>query len=331
MFARRIFSTVAATAAGSAGVLKATVCDEEKVHTGQQQVMNSAFLFIKPHANTTAVQTLVSSKLHEHDISITSQGSISAAEIDDKRLIDQHYYAIASKATLLKPKDMPVPAAKFEEAFGLSWKDALNQNLVFNALDACKFLGVDAMELDALWVKAKKVKFGGGFYAGKVIHGNKEIYVFNAFFMSMRSKFVQPGTSIHYYTVDFDPSKLSWTDFRGSVLGPTDPNDGPKGSLRHEILLNWQQLGLQGVPNVGDNGVHASASPFEGLAERMNWLSVDPSTDSFGKRLIENSISVDTIKTWSIDPQIKGKSIFDQLEDTDANDCIKKCIDLNKG
>ena len=26
-------------------------------------------------------------------------------------------------------------------------------------------------------------------------------------------------------------------------------------------------------PNTGDNGVHASASPFEALAERMNWVS----------------------------------------------------------
>ena len=51
-------------------------------------------------------------------------------------LIDQHYYAIASKATLLKPAEMPVPAAKFEEAFGLSWKKALSDGVVYNALDA---------------------------------------------------------------------------------------------------------------------------------------------------------------------------------------------------
>ena len=33
---------------------------------------------------------------------------------------------------------MPVPAAKFEEAFGLSWKDALAAGSVFNALDAVR-------------------------------------------------------------------------------------------------------------------------------------------------------------------------------------------------
>ena len=85
----------------------------------------------------------------------------------------------------------------------------------------------------------------------------------------MRSKFVTPGTSIHYYVVEFDPSKLSWGDFRAKVLGPTDPKDSPSGSLRGEILKQWKGLGLAAVPNVGDNGVHASASPFEGLAEKM--------------------------------------------------------------
>jgi hypothetical protein len=86
----------------------------------------------------------------------------------------------------------------------------------------------------------------------------------NGFFMSMRSKFVTPGTSIHYYVVDFDPEQLSWSDFRGKVLGPTDPAQAPHDSLRGQILNQWSALGLGYQPNVGDNGVHASASPFEG-------------------------------------------------------------------
>ena len=41
-------------------------------------------------------------------------------------------------------------------------------------------------------------------------------------------------------------------------------------------MKDWEALGLGFVPNVGENSVHASASPFEGLAERMNWLQADP-------------------------------------------------------
>jgi hypothetical protein len=42
----------------------------------------------------------------------------------------------------------------------------------------------------------------------------------------------------------------------------------PLRMYTHENLFQ----GLKEVPNVGDNGVHASASPFEALAERLNWL-----------------------------------------------------------
>ena len=95
--------------------------------------------------------------------------------------------AIASKATLLKPNQLPVPKEKFQQAFGLSWEEALQkasklfeispestinivllQGLVFNAMDACKHLGIDAEGLDKAWAPAKKVKFGGGFYCGLV-------------------------------------------------------------------------------------------------------------------------------------------------------------------
>jgi hypothetical protein len=31
-----------------------------------------------------------------------------------------------------------------------------------------------------------------------------------------------------------------------------------------------------------------------------------------------------------VDPQVKGKSIFDQLEDTDAADCLAKMVELAK-
>jgi hypothetical protein len=292
---------------------------------------NSAFVFIKPHANTTSTQKLVKSNFAAKGIKVLSEGELSGEKIDKDMLIDQHYYAIASKATLLKPNQLPVPAEKFKATFGLDWEDALKQGKVFNALDACKHLGIDASALDAAWGPSKKVKFGGGFYCGLVsIPGKEPIYVFNGFFMEMRSKFVLPGTSIHYYVVEFDPSKLSWSDFRGKVLGPTNPADAPAGSLRGLLYQNWANHDLKYKPNTGDNGVHASASPFEGLAERMNWLKVEPSKDSFGAELMKAGVSESTIKAWSVDPQVKGKSIFDQLEDLDNSDCLAKCVELSK-
>ena len=82
-------------------------------------VKNSAFVFVKPHAVTEATKTLVKEGLIAAGLTVLSEGSITAEEIDEKKLIDQHYYAIASKATLLKPSELPVPEDKFEAFFGI--------------------------------------------------------------------------------------------------------------------------------------------------------------------------------------------------------------------
>ena len=102
---------------------------------------NSAFVFIKPHANTTSAQNLVKNSLLSKGINISQEGEISGEKIDQDMLIDQHYYAIASKATLLKPEKMPVSPQKFQEAFGLSWESVLQSGQAYNALDACAYLG----------------------------------------------------------------------------------------------------------------------------------------------------------------------------------------------
>ena len=189
-----------------------------------------------------------------------------------------------------------------------------------------------ADELNAKWAKAKKddhmIKFGGGFYCALV----EDIYVFNGFFMSMRSGFVAPGVSIYYFVVEWDAKDLSWESFRGDVLGPTDPATAPTTSLRGMILRDYKSLGIANEPFTGENGVHASASPLEGLAERANWLGANIAKDTFGAALMKAGVSKKTIEAWSVDPQVthaEGKgSVFDLLEDLDADACVAKCLTI---
>ena len=81
---------------------------------------NSAFVFIKPHAVTEKVKIIAKAGLEAHGITILEEGCIKAEKIDKHKLIDQHYYAIASKATILKPEQLNVPEDKFQAQFGLS-------------------------------------------------------------------------------------------------------------------------------------------------------------------------------------------------------------------
>ncbi len=48
-------------------------------------------------------------------------------------------------------------------------------------------------------------------------------------------------------------------------LAPQDPLHSAlaSGPIVASLGARWQELGLASEPNTGDNGVHASASPFE--------------------------------------------------------------------
>jgi hypothetical protein len=294
---------------------------------------NSAFLFIKPHACKGvpgAVEELVKQKLEDNGITVTGEGSMDAETIDEKRHIDTHYGAIASKAVMLKPSELNVPEkgkAGFVEKFGLTWDEALSQGLVYNAMDAADKLGVDGIELEQLWRTAKVIKFGGGFYCGKV----GDIFIMNGFYMSMRAAYCSPGERIHWMTVSWPADELSWEDFRGRVLGATDPSKAADGSVRRSILVDWETLGLEARPNTGNNGVHASASPFEALAERMNWLGVRPEDDEYGRAMLA-TIGFKTLDEWTSDPQVSVDgvrgSLFDALEDISSGPGLEKSMQI---
>mmetsp|Transcript_28594 Transcript_28594/g.73355 ORF Transcript_28594/g.73355 Transcript_28594/m.73355 type:complete len:296 (-) Transcript_28594:253-1140(-) len=292
------------------------------------------------------MQEEVKKKFGEVGISIVSEGEIGGADIDSKKFIDQHYYAIASKATILPATELNVPADKFKATFGEEWEEAKKSGRVLNALDFKNKMGWTAEKLDEEWSKTSdkadpktRIKFGGGFYCGKLEVDSVTYYTFNAFFMTMRGKFTDPAVSIHYYVVEFDSDTLKWADFRGKVLGPTNPAEAPVDSLRGICNARWQDLGLKSAPDTGDNAVHASASPFEGLAERTNWLAdkYTIETDEFAKALTAEGISAETIKAWSVDPQVKlakgdekKGSLFDQVEDMDFAECVAKLKELNE-
>eukprot|EP00934_Nitzschia_sp_Nitz4_P008473 Nitzschia sp. Nitz4//scaffold112_size70979//30796//31808//NITZ4_005902-RA/size70979-snap-gene-0.133-mRNA-1//1//CDS//3329533265//8463//frame0 len=303
--------------------------------TSQGTLRNSAFLFVKPQANTEATKELVEAKLKDSNIDIVKEVSIDGGTIERDGLIDQHYYSIASKATKLAASEIPVPTDKFLDFFGEPWSTVLEEEKACNALEACQRLGVSPSQLSEIWKEGPVVKLGGGFYCGKVdINGKPKLYVFNAFFLSMREKFIGDN-SIHGYVVEWEPNDLPWSQFRNDLLGDTDPSSAPKGSIRRAILEEYKTLGLQICPTKSDNAVHASASPFEGLAEKVNWLGIRLEDDPFGQAILRLGIPKRKIAAWFNDPFIRvsdtGRgSIFDALENLDASDCLMKLHQLHE-
>ena len=156
---------------------------------------------------------------------------------------------------------------------------------------------------------------------------SEHVYVINGFYAAMRSKYTSPGSSVYYYSVEWNAAELSWSDFRSEVLGATDPETAVAGSMRREIMSRYESLGLASKPNVGDNGVHGSASPFEGLAERLNWLGTTLDDDATGHALLEAGVKRDTLLQWTKDPQVdldgSYSSLFDAFEDLDVPQVLK--------
>ena len=122
----------------------------------------------------------------------------------------------------------------------------------------------------------------------------------------------------------------SWQDFRFKVVGATDPTEADPSSIRRQLLDGWETLGLLGAPSTKENGLHASASPLEALAERLNWLERAPADDPFGAELLDAGCASADLARWGGDPAAvgagEGSGLFDFLEDRDATDCLAQLL-----
>lgn len=116
------------------------------------------------------------------------------------------------------------------------------------------------------------MKLGNGTFCGELVHGpGRTIYTLNGFFPQLRQRLLDPA-QIHYYVVEWDSGDLSWSAFRGNVIGLHNPTEAARTSFRGVLCRDWQELGLAAQPDADDNGVHESASPLEALLEKRNWL-----------------------------------------------------------
>lgn len=283
-------------------------------------------MFIKPHGQLDSVKAVVEKALAHANIRIVSRGDVDGRAIDAAGLIDRHYAAIAAYA-LQGPASVPMTAGKLDEfatKYGVSWTDAVSSGKAFaNVNEALEQLGVDASELNTLSRAGVGMKLAPGCYVAYLKHHDR--FVVNGFYAAMRAEYVRPDAHVSWMIVEWDVAALSWKDFRANVLGATDPTAARQGSIRKQILDHAQELGLSFTPGTGTNCVHGSASPLEALKERMIWASASLEDDAFAKALMARpALSAGDVDQLLENPATSsGTPLFDVVEDTDTEECIR--------
>ena len=69
--------------------------------------MQTALLFIKPHAVLPPVERLLAERLGAGGFRVAASGSVAAAEIAAGRLAERHYGALARRAMVVAPANLP--------------------------------------------------------------------------------------------------------------------------------------------------------------------------------------------------------------------------------
>lgn len=283
---------------------------------------NLALGFIKPHASkSSATWEWVRAALERQGVRVYAETAVSAETIREKGLIDRHYAVIARIGGCSNPAALELDdqaRLAFQTAFGVAWRDACEQACVFSGMEALRRLHVTAKQLMAAWAKTKAQKVGPGFYAASI----DGVFVLNGFYPSIREIYTEEGAGIRCFLMEFDGETLPWKVFRANVIGATDPIKAAAGSIRGELLRRQHEFGLQ--LSSRDNVIHASASPFEALMERLIWLpGFDPAVDPLVKAVAGAGVTVGMLSDLArrnpiIERGGKAASAIDHLEDVDT-------------
>ena len=299
---------------------------------------NACLLFIKPHANTPEVRTLVQDSLRSQGFIISDEKSISAQVIDKDLLVDKQYASIARMALFLSPKDYqfsPRSYIRFQKKFGTSWSDEMLKNNVCNASEIVLRLEISHSQLYKAWTQCMQtgnfIKLEREFYCGYIdtIADKPPLFCINGFYMAMRAQYLVPTASIHCYTVEWEDDVMSWKCFLRDMIGSTDPDEAAQTSLRGQLNHLWMELNIKAPLDIQNNAIHASSSAFEAMVERSIWFKQSLKGDPyFGKRLIAEGVNAKTLREWSMNCVINETRLFDHMKHLGADDCVEKALAL---
>lgn len=296
-----------------------------------------------PEEEVHSLTALVLECFKFHEIKVTSRGVVKAADIKSKRIVEQQYANLYNYAEVVKPNEILLTdnaRSVFYSTFGVEWQDVVDSSM-YNAADACEYLGVDHDALTELLLHAEEdARLGTGVHCARLDFASSinprikallstPIYVINGFYYTFREQYHAENSSIHYFVFEWDGSKLTWPDILDKVVGDSDPAAAKSGSMRNLVHKDWVTLNLHVVPSRINNYFHVSSSSFEALSDRLIWIrGVMLLTDLFGSRLLSARFKSTDVKEWLLNPVVEGMQLFEHLRGKNSTATVEYLLHL---
>jgi hypothetical protein len=295
---------------------------------------NELLFFVKPEVTMSGADTLravldvTADAFDDYGVVATGAKILGASFLDTHDLIAQHYGVINEIARNGADAISEEAVDTFADTYGTPADDAILLG-AFEFLD--RYDGFTDVSLNVLWDNVVADRLASGTYCAPVRVFDDTVYLLNGFHPYQIEHFTQEGASILVLTVQTD---AEWDALRGDMIGATDPQEAPEGSIRRTLLERQDELGLPPVDQ-GSNGVHLSAGPLEGLVETIRFVSdhdagttIDPADTAAGRAFLDGGIDADSLAYLMGNPVLETDdeyvSAFDLTEEINTDAAIQR-------
>lgn len=289
-----------------------------------QDTINQAVLFTKPvhhlglQLTPEELDGQVQAFFKGKGFRMVFSQSMTGPSLAERDAIKQHYLMYSEAACIRSVEELGLSdeaISRFESTFGKSWTAESGKVLGSPTLQRTK--GISSHELYLLWNDRFSNRETCKLQDGVIVAWleDQDCYCVNAFYPAMEENFYSASTKMAYHVVEFDPRRVSWSQFRRDILGVTDASKADPGSFRGQLYA------AHAVEFPGrDNFVHGSAGPLEGLIERMiHEPEFDMTTNPVGRHLLSHGVTLDRFQQWKNGRSISQLGeIYDATEEKDT-------------
>ncbi|MDF7799132.1 hypothetical protein P4C99_06630 [Pontiellaceae bacterium B1224] len=246
---------------------------------------------------------------------------VTGSELAARDVIKQHYLMYSKAACADQIEVSEEGKKRFETAFGKRWVREFKAGKIKSTAELLQEKKLSVHQLfnrwNGLFGAGKTAKLQDGLIMGHLV--DLDAYCVNAFYPSMEANFYHSDTRIYYYVVEFDSAKVSWKEFRKSILGSTNAMNAVPESFRGQLYAEYP------VPFPGrDNFVHGSAGPFEGFVERIiHEPDFEMTSNPVGAFLSDKGVSLDSFSEWKSRQSITQLGdLFDETEEKNTDEVL---------